>query len=214
MTRSTRHGYSQLRNSSRSIRHVEFLPAPPAPRRWRCDAVLVTANQQVPEPIAAAMKKAGLVWLTWPGHRAFPAWFATVDGTFVVLTGAQDEQPLPGLADAGTVEVVVPAKPALTRLLRWTANVRRLQPGTDEWTEAAQVLRTERLNASGLDDQLDRWATDGELLVLEPTGEVSEQPGRYDESPYTAPVETPATTQGRRPATIHRRSRRHPKLSG
>lgn len=165
------------------------------------------------EQIAAAMKKAGLVWLSWPGNRSRPAWFGTVDGTYVVLTGADDEQPLPGLAEAGTVEVVVPAKPALTKLLRWTATVRRIAPGTEEWTNAAQVLRTERLNAADLDRQLDRWAADGELLALEPTGTVSEQEGGYDESPYAPPPGSPAGTRGRRPITLHRRSRRHPKLS-
>jgi hypothetical protein len=166
------------------------------------------------ERIAAAMKKAGLVWLSWPGERPRAAWFGTVDGTYVVLTGAPGEQPLPGLADAPTVEVTVPAKPALTRLLRWTATVRRIEPGTEEWTTAAQVLRTERLNADDLDGQLDRWAADGELLALEPTGAVSEDEGGYDDSPYAPPAGSPATTRGPRPRTIHRRSRRRPRLSG
>jgi hypothetical protein len=76
------------------------------------------------------------------------------------------------------------------------------------------VLRTERLNASGLDTQLDRWKTEAELLVLEPTGQITEAAGRYDDSPRAeAPVDTPATTRGKRPITVHRRSRRRPKLS-
>src|SRR5262245_37218671 len=117
------------------------------------------------------MKKAGLVWLAWPGQsRHLPAWFVTVDGSYVVLAGEgnADEQPLPGLAEASVVDVVVPAKPATTRLLRWEATVRRLDPGTPEWTEAAQAMRTERLNAADLDTQLDRWRDGSDLLVLEP----------------------------------------------
>lgn len=172
--------------------------------------------------IAAVMKKAGLVWLSWDGRRPAPAWFATVDGSYVVLadgstgssgsTGA--EQPLPGLAEAGTVEVVVPAKPATSRLAGWTASVRRLEPGTDEWLAAAQVVRTERLNASDLDSQLERWRDGAELLVLEPTGQLTEAPGRYDDTPRAeTPAETTATTRGKRPITLHRRSIRRPRLS-
>ena len=166
--------------------------------------------------IAAVMKKAGLVWLSWDGGRPTPAWFATVDGQYVVLADAADsaEQPLPGLATAGSAEVVVPAKPATNRLASWQATVRRLDPGSDEWTAAAQVLRTERLNAAGLDTQLERWKTEADLLVLEPTGEITEAAGRYDDRPRAeAPVGTTATTRGKAPITLHRRIRRRPRLS-
>lgn len=162
------------------------------------------------------MKKAGLVWLAWDGQRPVPAWFATVDGQYVVLADAADgaEQPLPGLAAAPAVEVVVPAKPATNRLASWKATVRRLEPGSDEWTAAAQVLRSERLNAAELDTQLERWRTEADLLVLEPTGEISESAGRYDATPRAeAPVPTRATTRGKPPMTLHRRVRRRPKLS-
>jgi hypothetical protein len=175
----------------------------------------VTSEQAVTE-IAAVMKKAGLVWLSWNGGRPVPAWFATVDGQYVVLADAADsaEQPLPGLAAAGSAEVVVPAKPATNRLASWQATVRRLDPGSEEWRAAAQVLRTERLNAAGLDTQLERWKTEADLLVLEPTGEITEAEGRYDASPRAeAPIGTTATTRGRAPITLHRRIRRRPRLS-
>jgi hypothetical protein len=161
--------------------------------------------------IAGVMKKAGLVWLSWNGGRPAPAWFATVDGQYVVLADAADsaEQPLPGLATAGTAEVV-----ATNRLASWTATVRRLEPGSEEWTAAALVLRTERLNAAGLDTQLERWQTEADLLVLEPTGEITERSGQYDDRPRAeAPIGTPATTRGKPPVTLHRRIRRRPRLS-
>lgn len=158
------------------------------------------------------MKKAGLVWISWDGHRPAPAWFATVDGQYVVLADADGsaEQPLAGLATAGSAEVVVPAKPATTRLASWKATVRRLAPGTEEWTAAALVLRTERLNAAGLDTQLDRWRSEADILVLEPTGEIT---GFDGASPYETPAGTPATTRGRKPITLHRRVRRRRKLT-
>ena len=168
------------------------------------------------EDIAGVMKKAGLVWLAWDGRRPVPAWFANVDGQYVVLADSADgaEQPLPGLATAGSVEVVVPAKPATNRLAGWKASVRRLEPGTDEWTTAAQVLRTERLNAADLDTQLERWRTQADLLVLEPTGDLTESAGQYDDTPRAeAPVPTRATTRGKPPMTLHRPVRRRPKLS-
>ncbi|MFF0343751.1 hypothetical protein [Kribbella sp. NPDC004875] len=166
--------------------------------------------------IAGVMKKAGLVWLAWDGRRPAPAWFATVDGQYVVLADASEgaEQPLPGLAAAATVDVVVPAKPATNRLASWKATVRRLKPGTDEWTQAAQVLRTDRLNAAELDAQLERWQTEADILVLDPTGEITEAAGRYDATPRAeAPVPTRATTRGKPPTTLHRAIRRRPKLS-
>lgn len=164
--------------------------------------------------IAAAMKKAGLLWLSWDGGPSRPAWFATVDDSYVVLAGRGDdaEQPLPGLAEAGQVEVVVPAKPALTRLLRWSATVRRLEPGTDEWTAAANTLRADRLNADDLPGQLDRWRDSADLVVLEPAGPIAEHEGNYDDRPYAAPAGSPATTRGRLPRVLHRRTRRHPSL--
>ncbi|WP_350273891.1 hypothetical protein [Kribbella sp. HUAS MG21] len=166
--------------------------------------------------IAGVMKKAGLVWLAWDGGRPTPAWFATVDGQYVVLadTGDGAEQPLPGLATARSVEVVVPAKPAMHRLASWTATVRRLEPGTEEWTVAAQVLRTERLNAAELDTQLERWRAEADILVLDPTGEITESAGRYDATPRAeAPIPTRATTRGKPPTTLHRPVRRRPRLS-
>jgi hypothetical protein len=168
------------------------------------------------EEIAGVMKKAGLVWLAWDGRRAVPAWFAAVDGQYVVLADSADsaEQPLPGLAAATAVDVVVPAKPAMNRRASWKATVRRLEPGTDEWTAAAQVLRTERLNADDLDTQLERWSTQADILVLEPTGDLTESAGRYDATPRAeAPVPTQATTRGKPPTTLHRPVRRRPKLS-
>jgi hypothetical protein len=166
------------------------------------------------EQIAAAMKKAGLLWLSWGDGPSRPAWFSTVDESYVVLAGrgSDDEQPLPGLAEAGQVEVVVPAKPALTRLLRWTATVRVLEPGSEEWTAAAHALRSDRLNADDLPGQLDRWQQTADLVVREPAGPIAEQEGRYDDRPYAPPPPTPAVTRGRLPRVLHRRTRRHPSL--
>jgi hypothetical protein len=175
----------------------------------------VSTEEAVAE-IAGVMKKAGLVWLAWDGRRPVPAWFANVDGQYVVLADSSDgaEQPLPGLATAASVEVVVPAKPATNRLASWKATVRRLDPGSDEWTAAAQVLRSERLNAAKLDTQLERWRSEADILVLEPTGEITEAAGRYDDTPRAeAPVSTRATTRGKPPTTLHRPVRRRPKLS-
>lgn len=173
-------------------------------------------NEEAVAEIAGVMKKAGLLWLAWDGGRPAPAWFATVDGQYVVLADSGDgaEQPLPGLATARSAEVVVPTKPAMHRLASWTATVRRLEPGSDEWTAAAQVLRTERLNAADLDTQLERWRTEADVLVLDPTGEITESAGRYDATPRTeAPAPTKATTRGNPPKTLHRPVRRRPKLS-
>jgi hypothetical protein len=89
-----------------------------------------------------------------------------------------------------------------------------LEPGSEEWTAAALVLRTERLNAAELDKQLERWKTEADLLVLEPTGEITERADHYDDrSRAESPIGTPATTRGKPPITLHRRIRRRPRLS-
>lgn len=173
-------------------------------------------TEQAVTEIATVMKKAGLVWLAWDGRRPVPAWFANVDGQYVVLADSADsaEQPLPGLAAAHTVDVLVPAKPANKRLAAWTATVRRLDPSTEEWATAAQVLRTERLNAADLDTQLDRWRAGADLLVLEPTGEFTDSAhARNEQTRTVSPTGSPAATRGKAPFTLHRRPVRRPKLS-
>jgi hypothetical protein len=133
--------------------------------------------------IAEATKRAGLIWITVPGpggggpggggpggagRRPRPVWHIWRDAAYV-LTGP-GEQDVPGLGDAGQVTVAVPSKDTGGLLLRWTARVSRVEPGSAEWSEIIGALLAGRLNepASPGESPAERWARTGQVYRLTP----------------------------------------------
>jgi hypothetical protein len=161
--------------------------------------------------LAEATKKAGLVWITVPGTaRGRPAWHVWQQSAVYVLTGGS-EQPLPGLVEAEYAEVTVPSKDSGGRLITWTARVKQVRPGTDEWQRVLPELGAKRLNALDSENQPERWARESTLLRLEPTGRIREAPGDMTEySGAAPPPPTSAATSGPPPFVVGRarRSRR------
>lgn len=116
--------------------------------------------------IAEATKRAGLIWIKAGPGRPRPAWHVWLaagggrsgrgqsggggrpgpPGAAYVLTGP-GEQPLPGLAGAGQVTVIVPSKDTGGLLVSWTAAVGRVAPGGPEWDAVTSLLLAGRLNA-------------------------------------------------------------------
>lgn len=134
-------------------------------------------------------------------------WHAWVDDTAYLLTGG-GEQPDPGLGADEVVQVVVRSKDTEQRLVVFPARASRLLPDDEDWEAATTELAKTRLNLHDAQHAPQRWATqDGYALYrLEPTGEITEGPGSYsDQSHRAAPVDTAATTIGRRPRILHRR---------
>jgi hypothetical protein len=141
--------------------------------------------------IAEATKRAGLVWISVPGHdRPYPAWHiwrpgaAQADGASppppgaaYVVTGP-GEQPLPGLGEdgllqAGQVTVTVPSKDSGGSLISWTAAVSRVAAGSAEWEAVCGSLAAGRLNAvlePGETSLTQRWARSATIFRLAPTG--------------------------------------------
>jgi ADP-ribose pyrophosphatase YjhB (NUDIX family) len=130
---------------------------------------------RVPSPalIAEATRRSGVVWLRVPGQgRPFPAWHIWRDppGAAYLVTGP-GEQPLPGLAAAGRVQVTVPSKDTGGALVTWAASVHRVEPGSAEWEEVAGPLAAARLNAEpgpGEPSVAARWARAGTIVRLVP----------------------------------------------
>jgi hypothetical protein len=136
------------------------------------------APQPPPALIAEATKRTGLIWITIEGQdRPRPAWHVWRVGTgpgapgaAYVVTGP-GEQPLPGLAGADRVTVIVTGGQTAAGRVEWTAAVGRVEPGSGEWDEVIGPLVAGRLNAmlaEGETSPAQRWATSGAVFRLAP----------------------------------------------
>ena len=128
-------------------------------------------SQTPPDLIAEATKRAGLIWIVIEGQdRPRPAWHVWRAGAAYVVTGT-GEQPLPGLAGAGRVSVIVAGGPAAGGRVEWTAAVGRVEPGSGEWDEVIGPLVAGRLNAVLAEEETSpaqRWARSGAVFRLAP----------------------------------------------
>ncbi len=85
--------------------------------------------------------------------------------------------------------------------MTWTAAVRELASGSEEWTAAVADLKGKRLNAPDGEAMPERWARECRVLRLEPTGATGALP---DGDLAAAPLPTPATTRTPVPAGLPR----------
>ena len=154
------------------------------------------------------MKKSGVVWITVPpAGRPVVAWHLWRDDSAYLVTGPQ-EQPVAGLAQASACTVTVPSKDKGGRLVTWRADVTRVAPGSDEWTDVVPALLTSRLNLPDADEAEKRWADTCAVLRLRPTGELTESGANLPDGSLAAPPPpSPATTAVNIPYTIGRRRR-------
>ncbi|KGN39422.1 hypothetical protein [Knoellia subterranea] len=132
--------------------------------------------------LAEAASKSGVLWIEVPDKGTHAVWFVWHDdedprgtGPAAYVVSGPGEQTLPFLPDE--VTVIFRSKDTGGRLLRLRATVRTLDPTQPGWDEAADVLRADRLNATG--DVLARWREGATLHVLSPHGIPDEGPGTY-----------------------------------
>lgn len=148
--------------------------------------------------IAEACSKSGVAWLRAVDDTrrrlAWQVWHA--DAVHVVY--GVGEQLLPMLT--GHVEVSVPSKQNRSTVVVFLARARILAPDSPQWQDAAQALRSKRLNTVDTDDQLTRWAQGCLISRLDPVHVVSVGSGAAD-APSGAEPPRPATgtTTGWRP---------------
>lgn len=170
------------------------------------------------EPLEAALitelaKKSWLCWVTYgePAH-AYPVWHAWVADAICVVSGGE-EQPLPAIELQSDVLVTLRTKTTRERLAACRARVERVSADHPQWDEISQALVTGRLNLRDPRNAPDRWARDSVVVRLVPT-EVIEAPGTQpDDLAAAEPIDSPATTVGRRPPVLHRRQTRRRRLS-
>ncbi|MGH3345233.1 MAG: hypothetical protein ACRDPK_20665, partial [Carbonactinosporaceae bacterium] len=148
--------------------------------------------------IEEATRKSGLVWLTVGDERARAVWHLWHDGAAYVVTGGP-EQPLPALRGSGeagevgeeaasAITVTVPSKDTRGRLVSWRARVTIVDPDSEHWHTVAGELAAKRLNAPEPAEELvERWARQGRIIRLEPTGEIAEGPGAMPAASQAAP---------------------------
>ncbi|MFG2896749.1 hypothetical protein ACGFZH_06745 [Streptomyces zaomyceticus] len=141
--------------------------------------------------VEEATKKSGLVWVRGTGP-ARALWHVWHDGAACVVGDGPGEQPLPGLVDGGTAEVTVRSKDKGGRLVAWTAGVRELAAGSEEWDAAVAELKGKRLNAPDGEAMTGRWARECRVLRLDPRSSTTELP---DGSLAAVPLPSGATTR-------------------
>ncbi|MGY3850286.1 hypothetical protein ACWV2X_34480 [Streptomyces hydrogenans] len=148
--------------------------------------------------VEEATKKSGLVWVRGTGP-ARALWHVWHDGAAHVVGDGPGEQPLPGLADGATAEVTVRSKDKGGRIVSWTAAVRQLTPGTEEWDAAVAELKGKRLNAPDGEAMPGRWARECRVLRLDPRAATMDLP---DGSLAAVPLPSAATTRHPVPAAL------------
>ncbi|HJR39756.1 MAG TPA: hypothetical protein VJ819_15340 [Nocardioidaceae bacterium] len=169
------------------------------------------------DPFLAALtqelgKKTGVCWLRYDGQE-HAAWHIWLDDALYLVSGGA-EQPLPGIEDASSVEVVMRSKENGGRLLTWVAAASVVHPTDELWQPVTAALVSARLNLDDLSTAAADWAEHSVVTRLAPTATVVESPGALSDASHRAePGPTRATTRGPLPKVFHRRMKRRPKLS-
>ncbi len=130
-----------------------------------CDARGQDGRVTVDPLVAEACRKSGVVWLTVDGQPPRVVWHVWHEGADHVLTGG-GEQEVPGLAEAGSVDVAVRAKSDGSLLVRWQAAAEPVEPGSETWETLEPLLRKARLHAEP--DPTPRWRERSRLTRLTP----------------------------------------------
>ncbi|MGW4159572.1 hypothetical protein [Streptomyces sp. NPDC004788] len=152
-----------------------------------------------PALVEEATKKSGLIWVRGEAPAARALWHVWHGGAALVVGDGPGEQPLPGLVDGGSAEVTVRSKDKGGRIVAWTAAVREIAPGTEEWDAAVAELKGKRLNAPDGEAMPERWARECRVVRLEPRTSTTDLP---DGSLAAVPLPSDATTRRAVPAAL------------
>jgi len=159
----------------------------------------MTDAQLGPALVEEATKKSGLIWVRGQAPAARALWHVWHDGAAHVVGDGPGEQPLPGLVDGGTAEVTVRSKDKGGRIVAWTAAVRELPAGTEEWDAAVAELKGKRLNAPDGEAMPERWARECRVGRVDPRASTTDLP---DGSLAAVPLPSPGITRRPVPAAL------------
>lgn len=140
------------------------------------------SRELVPALVAESAKKSRVCWLSWTGADGRPSgprlvWHAWYDGALLVVSG-DDQQVLPGLAQAGTVEVTMRSKDTGGRLLTWPGSVEVVDPDDESWDALAGALLGVRLNLQDPAATAAGWRSAATVLRIVPAEVAGErEPG-------------------------------------
>jgi hypothetical protein len=150
-----------------------------------------TARVNATRLLAEAATKSGILWIQIPGASTHAVWFVWHDdgdprspGPAAYVVSGPGEQHLPWLP--AQVNLIFRSKDTGGRLLTVSASAQAIELGSPEWDAAVEVLRPERLNATG--DLVQRWRESATIHLLTPFGRPAEQPGTYAGESGAAPV--------------------------
>lgn len=155
--------------------------------------------------VEEAIKKTAVAWVSVDDGPAYAVWCLPLDGALYVING-RGEQAAPGLALARAAAVTLRGDHG-GRIVTFTAEVRRVEPGDEEWEAVAPQVAGKRLNAPVAADALvRRWLMDCTLSRLAPADDVPAVTGGAlpADSEAAPPRETSATNATRKPFRLHK----------
>jgi hypothetical protein len=137
-------------------------------------------NVATEETFKKALQKGTIIWLSVPGASSgrgrrrqretahnHPVWFVFDGGKVYVFTGPS-EQDVPGLANAGQVEIIARSKDVRSQVSRVPAAA-RVVPGDDPlFDRIGQIGMGRRLNLPDGEGALERWRQQCALVELTP----------------------------------------------
>lgn len=128
-----------------------------------------TALGVVGDAAEVALKKGSIAWVTIPqpggGTATRPMWYVQQGRRLFVIKGGE-EQELPNLEAVDRVDVVVKSKDVKASLGTMPADVRVVEPESEEFDTIAAMGIANRLNARDGVRAADRWKTDCTMVEL------------------------------------------------
>jgi hypothetical protein len=135
--------------------------------------------------VSELAKKSGLVWVSYAG-RDHAVWHEWVGDAVCAVSGGA-EQSLPDITEQRTVTISLRSKSTRALAARVEAHVEVIGPDSEHWQAVTTALRSGRLNLTGSDTAIERWATESVVVRLVPVG-TPDVPGAISsELEHTAP---------------------------